>query len=212
MKKIISTLAAILFFNITVSSQAHYVFINFKEVQKPAIQNEFSYPEKTVSSAIDDKLTKMGYKSKDIKGYSMYKSVVLPELGNQPYDLYFKTDRKSRKDKDNTVVSMLVSSGNENFISDSSDSRTMNNAKNFLDNLMPSVAAYDLQQQINAQGDVVTKAEKKYKSLQNDGDDLQKKKRKLEQQIEDNIKAQKDQQAEIENQKKLFDAIKARQK
>lgn len=212
MKKVIYTFIATLFFNTAIYAQAQYVFINFKDVQKPAIQSEFSYPEKTVSNAIDEKLTRMGYKSKDVKGYSMYKGVVLPELGNQTYDLYFKTDRKSRKDKDNTVVSMLVSSGNENFISDSSDSQTIYNAKSFLNNLMPSVAAYDLQQQINAQAEVVTKAEKKYKSLQNDADDLQKRKKKLEQQIEDNLKAQKDQQAEMEKQRQLFETIKGRQK
>ncbi len=212
MKKIIYTLTAILLFNLAAISQSHYVFIDFKDAQKPAIQNEYSYPEKTVNAAIDDKLKKMGYKSKDTKGYAMYKNVMLPELGNQPYDLYFRVDRKSRKDKDAAVVSMLVSTGNENFISDSSDSRTMENARAFLDNLMPSIAGYDLQQQINAQQDAVTKAEKKYKSLQNDADDLQKRKRKIEQQIEDNTKDQKNQQDEIQKQRQLLEALKARQK
>ena len=212
MKKYIYTLAAILLFHISSFSQAHYVFIDFKDVQKPAIQSEFSYPEATVNHAIDEKMSKMGYKSKDIKGYAMYKGVVLPELGGQPYDLYFRVDRRSKKDKDNAVVSMLISTGNENFISDSTDSRTINNAKQFLDNLMPSIAAYDLQQQVNGQADVLKKAEKKYSSLQNDADDLQKRKKKIEQDIEDNQKAQKDQQAEVERQRQLLEVLKARQK
>ncbi|MDB5223709.1 MAG: hypothetical protein JWN83_2376 [Chitinophagaceae bacterium] len=212
MKKLMYTLIAILFFNITVYCQAHYVFIDFKDAQRPAIQNEFSFSDKTVSDAIEDKLGKMGYKGKDNKGYTVYKGVVLPELGGRPYDLYFKADKRSRKDKDNTVLSMLISSGNENFISDVSDSLAINNAKNFLNNLLPAITAYDFQQQVNAQQDAVTKAEKKYKSLQDDADDLQKKKKKLEQQIEDNLKAQKDQQAEIEKQRQLFETIKSRQK
>ena len=37
-------------------------------------------------------------------------------------------------------------------------------------------------------------------------------KRKLEEQIQDNLKAQKDQQSEIEKQKQLFEVIKAKQK
>jgi hypothetical protein len=212
MKKIIYTLVAILFLNITLKAQSHYVFIDFKNAQRPAIQSEYSFPQKTVSDAIENKLNKLGYKSKEIKGYTVFKGVILPELGNQPYDLYFNVDRKSRKDKDVAVVNMLVSSGNEIFLSDSSDSRTMNNARSFLDNLMPSIAAYDLQQQVNNQQDAVTKAEKKYKSLQNDADDLQKRKKKLEQQIEDNLKDQKNQQAEIEKQRQLFETLKARQK
>lgn len=212
MKKIIYTLVAIFFFTATAFCQSRYVFIEFKDAQKPAIQNEFSFSDKTVSDAIEEKLSKMGYKSKDSKGYTMYKGVRLDELGNQPYDLYFKTERKSRKDKDNTVVTMLVSTGNESFISDASDSMTISRAKTFLNNLLPAVEAYDLQQQVTAQQDAVTKAEKKYKNLQDDADDLQKKKRKLEEQIQDNLKAQKDQQAEIEKQKQLFETIKAKQK
>jgi len=212
MKKIIYTIISVLIFNFTVSSQARYVFIDFKNAQKPAIQNEYSFEEKTVSKAIDDKLNKMGYRGKGVKGYTMYRGVMLPELGNQPYDLYFKVDKKSKKDKDNAVVNMLISTGNENFISDTANSTTINNAKTFLDNLMPAVAAYDLQQQINTQEDAIKKAEKKYKNLQNDADDLQKRKHKIEQQLEDNLKDQKDQLAEIEKQKQIFEALKGRQK
>ena len=212
MKKLINILFLTLFVSVTANCQAHYVFINFKDAQKPAIQSEFSYPERTVNDAIQDRLNKMGFKGKDVKGYTVYHGVVLPEFDNQPYDLYFKVDRKSRKEKDVAVVNMMISSGNENFISDSSDSRTINNAKNYLDNLKSSIAAYDLQQQVNGQQDALNKAEKKYKSLQSDADDLQKRKRKLEQQIEDNQKAQKDQQAEVEKQRQLFESIKSRQR
>ena len=211
MKKLIYTVVAFIFFH-TAHSQARYTFIEFRDAQKPGIQTEFSYPDKTVTDAIEEKLSKMGYKGKDTKGYTVYKGVVLPELGSQPYDLYFKVDRKSRKDKDVSVVNMLISNGNENFISDTSDSRTINNGKSFLDNLMPSIAAYDLQQQVNNQAEALKKAEKKYQSLQDDADDLQKKRKKIEQQIEENLNAQKEQRAEVEKQRQLFESIKARQK
>ena len=211
MKKIIYTLSAFILFSTTVMSQASYVFIDYKDAQKPGIQNEFSYSEKTVADAIEDKLGKMGYKGNNSKGYTVYKGAVLPELGNRPYDLYFKVDRKSRKDKDVAVVNMLISTGNENFVSNVSDSLAISNAKTFLNTLTPSLAAYDLLLQVNSQQEAVNKAEKKYKSLQDDADDLQKKKKKLEQQIEDNYKAQKDQEAEIEKQRQLYQAIKARQ-
>lgn len=212
MKKIIFTSVTFLLFISVTISQSRYVFIDFKDVQRPAIQNDYSYPEKTVSDAIDDKLTKMGYKSKDVKGYTVYRNVVMPEIGSQPYDYYFKIDRRTKRDKENTTVSMLVSTGNEIFVSDSSDSRTMDNARTFLNNLMPTLAAYDLQLQIKNQSDVVSKAEKKYKSLQNDADDLQKKKKRIEQQIEDNLKDQKNQQAEIEKQRQIYESLHSRQK
>lgn len=211
MKKIIFTLISISLFQASFS-QARYTFIAFKDVQKPALQAEYPYPEKTVSNAIDAKLTRLGFKGKDYKGYTVYRSVNLPELGSQRYDLYFKVDRKSRKEKDAAVVNMLISAGNENFIDESSNSEVINNGKSFLDNLMPSIAAYDLQQQINALEEILNKAEKKYKNLREDADDLQKRKRKIEQQIEENLKDQKDQQAEVEKQRQVLDALKVRQR
>jgi len=207
--KFVTTLVAIMLCSAGFS-QARYTFIEFKDAQKPGIQNDYSFSDKTVSDAIEDKLSKMGYKGKESKGYVMYKGVTLPELGNKSYDLYFKVDRKSKKDKDNSTVNMLISTGNENFV-DTSDNMTIGNAKAFLNNLAPSIAAYDLQVQINNQDDAVKKAEKKYKSLQNDAEDLQKKKKHLEQQIDDNIKAQRDQQAELDKQRQLYDALRSRQ-
>ena len=212
MKKFIYFLIPVLLINITVLSQSRYVFIDFKDGQKPAIVNEFSYPENTVSKAIRDKMEKMGYKGKDSKGYTIYKSVLIPEIGAATYDVYFKVDRKSRKEKDMSAVTMLISNGNENYITEAEDTQTINNAKSFLDNLIPNVQAFDLEQQIKAQEDVVNKADKKYRSLLNDADDLQKRKRKIEQQIEDNFKDQKNQQAEIEKQKQIFETLKAKRK
>ena len=48
------------------------------------------------------------------------------------------------------------------------------------------------------------KAEKKYKNLLDDADDLQKRKRKIEQQIDDNFKDQKNQQSEVDKQRQIF--------
>ncbi|MBA3674355.1 MAG: hypothetical protein H0W75_05250 [Chitinophagaceae bacterium] len=212
MKKYIYTIAALLLFHTNLFSQARYVFIDFKDGQKPALQNDVSYSEKVVSGAIKTKLGKMGYKGKESKGFDVYRGVTLPELGAGTYDLYFKVDRKSKKEKDISTVTMLISRGNEVYITEAEDSQTINNAKSFLDNLFVSAAAYSLDQEIASQLDAVNKAEKKYKNLIDDADDLQKRKRKIEQQIEDNLKDQKNQQAEIEKQKQFLETLKARKK
>jgi hypothetical protein len=212
MKKIIYTLIAVAFFNTALFAQARYAFISFKEGQRPAIINEFSYPENTVSKAIRDKMEKAGFKGKDSKGYTMYKNVSLPELGAAMYDVYFKVDRKSKKEKDMSEVTMLVSTGNENYITEANDAQTISNAKSFLNNLIPNVQAFDLEQQITAQEEAVKKSEKKYKSLLDDADDLQKRKRRIEEQIEDNYKAQKNQQEEIEKQRQIFETLKTKRK
>lgn len=212
MKKLAFIFTGILFFNLSVSAQARYVFIEFKDAPRPALQHDFFYPDKIVTNAIDEKLGKLGFKGKENKGYTIYRGVKLDELGNQPYDLYFRVERKSRRDKGNAVVTMLVSRGDEIFVTNATDSPAINNAKRFLNNLLPDVAAYNLQQQVNDQQEAISKAEKKYKNLQDDADDLQKKKKRIEQQIEDNLKAQTDQDSEVQKQKQLLETIKARQK
>lgn len=212
MKKILYTFITLLFLNATAYSQARYAFIDFKDAQKPAIVNDFSYPESIVTKALQDKMQKLGYKGKDSKGFITYRNVTITELGTTAFDVYFKIDRKSRKEKDITSVTMLLSRGNENFVTEADDAQAINNAKYFLDNLIPNVQAFDLQKQISDQEDVVKKAEKKYKNLQDNGDDLQKRKRKIEQQIEENNKDQKDQQSEIQKQKQILDALQAKRK
>jgi hypothetical protein len=210
MKKIIYTLIAILFYNFSVLAQARYVFIQFKDGQRPGIQNEVPYPEKVVRGAIQTKMENLGAKRKDSKGFDIYRGVVLPELGGGTYDLYFKVDRKSKSLQNISIVSMLVSRGSEVYITENDDPQTINNAKTFLDNLFVTAAAYSLDQEIRAQEETVSKAEKKYKNLTEDADDLQKKKKKIEQQIEDNIRDQKNQQSEIEKEKKLLETIRSR--
>ncbi len=212
MNKILYTLITLLIFSTTVSSQSRYVFINFKDAQKPGVQNDFSYPQNIVSKAISDKMEKLGYKGKESKGITTYKSVLLPELGAATYDIYFKIDRKSRKEKDATSVTMLVSAGNENFITEADNSQTINNAKYFLDNLIPGIQAFDLEQQIKDQEEAVKKAEKKYKNLQDDQDDLQKRRRKIEEQLSDNAKDQQNQQDEIAKQRQIFETLKLKRK
>ena len=212
MKKLTTCLFFIAFISSVSFGQSRYVFIDFKDAQKPAVANEYPYPEKTVTNAINDKMEKLGYKGKDSKGFIIYKGVTLSQLGSQSYDLYFKIDRKSRRDKENTSVNLLLAKGNEIFITEADDASTINNAKAFMDDLNIMIEAYDLEQQIVSQERDLNKAQKKYQNMLDDADKLQKSKRKIEKDIEDNLKDQKNQQAEVEKQKQIFETLKGKRK
>jgi hypothetical protein len=200
-------------FIITVSlAQSRYVFIEFKDAQKPAIANEYPYPEKTVANAIDDKMGKLGYKGKESKGFIIYKGVTLSQLGSQSYDMYFKIDRKSKRDKENTSVNLMLAKGNEIFVTESDDASTISNAKIFMDSLDIAIEAYDLEQQIASQESDFNKAQKKYQGMLDDAEKLQKSKKKIEKDIEDNLKDQKNQQSEVEKQKQIFETLKSKRK
>ena len=59
---------------------------------------------------------------------------------------------------------------------------------------------------------MVVKAEKRLKSLQSDKDDMERKIKKLQDDIKTNEKDQEKQNAEIENQRKALDALKGKRK
>ncbi len=170
------------------------------------------FPEKTIRDAFDNKMELMGYKGKDSKGFTVYKGVKMPELGNDSYDLYFMADKKSKKEKESSTVTLLISKGFDSFVADSNDAKVVTNAKNYLDTLKNMIADYDLQQQVMAQEDVVKKADKKYAGYVDDAADLEKKRKKIEKDIEDNKKAQTDQQAEIDRQKTILETLRGKRR
>lgn len=197
---------------IPVFAQSRYSFIDFNKAKQPAIVNDYIFSDNTVTKAIDGKMEKMGYKGKESKGFMVYRGVMIAELGPGPYDLYIKVDRKSRKEKDASSLTMMLSKGNEVFVSDIDDPVLMGNAKAWINKMDSTIIAYDLEMQIKSQEDLVKSAEKKYRTLVDDGDDLVKKKKRLEEQISENTKDQQQQRNEIEKQKQLYDALKGKRK
>jgi Skp family chaperone for outer membrane proteins len=211
MKKAFLFLSAVI---ITASSfaQSSTATVEYQKINRQAVVNDIPFPEKTVRDAIDNKMQQMGYKGKDSKAFTIYKGVKMAALGNDAYDIYFSVDRKSKKEKDMAVVTMLLSKGFDSFIADSTDATVINNAKIYLNNLREMVAAYDLEMQINDQAEVIKKADKKLANLKQDGEDMEKKKKKLENDIEQNKKDVEAQNAEIEKQKQIFETLKGKRK
>ena len=194
------------------AAQSRIVTVEYQKINRQAVVNEIPFPEKTIRDAINNKMELLGYKGKDSKGYTVYKSVRMPELGNDAYDLYFMADRKSRREKENSTLTLMLSKGFDSFVADSSDSNLMNNAKKYLDSIKNVIAAYDLEQQIIAQEDAVKKADKKSANLIDDGVSLEKKRKNIEQDIADNRKNQASQLVEVEKQRQILIVLRSKRK
>ncbi len=206
MKKLVTVAIAII--NCFVSlAQSRVEPVEFQKIPRQAAVMEYPFSTKTTQAAIYDKFTKLGYKSKETKGFMVYKGVRMAEIGSDMYDLYFMVDKKSRKDKDNSKITLLISKGLEQFVSDTLDATVFNNGKNYLTNFGPVIVAYDLEVQIKEQQEVVQKNEKKSSSLIEDSVSLQKEKAKLEKKISDNEQDQVTQKAEIEIQKQILTTL-----
>lgn len=211
MKKILLA-AVVLFVTLTASAQARTATADYNKTMQPAVEIEIPFEEKTVMKSLTEKMEKKGYKGKENKGYMVYKGVTMSELGSGTYDLYFKAERKSRKEKDITILTMLVANGFEKFVSETDDTALYNKMMNFLNAHTEQATAYDLELQIKEQQESTEKAAKKYTNSVEDGQDLVKKKEKLEKEIAENIQKQAELKAESEKQVQILDTLKAKRK
>jgi len=203
---------AFVLFSAAAAAQSTTATVEYLKVNRQAVVNEIPFPEKTIRDAIDNKMEQMGYKGKESKGYMVYKGVRLPELGSDSYDLYFMADRISRKNKENSTLTLLISKGFDNFAADSTDGTLISNAKKYLDSIKLMIAAYDLELQITAQEDAVKKSDKKYTNLVDEGESLEKKRKNIEQDIETNKKDQANQKAETEKQRQILETLRGKRK
>jgi len=193
-------------------AQAYTGQSDFKKSVHSAVLKEMPYDQDIAAEAINNKFKNLGYNGKSDDDYKVYRGVKLSEIGPDTYDLYIKTDRKSKKEKDKCVVCMLISKGNENFVNEAGDPELFANAKSFLDKTLNDVAAADLEKQISDQEEVVKKATKKLNGLSDDGNDLLKKKKKIEEEISNNQQDLENQQKEVSAQQQVLETLKAKRK
>lgn len=161
---------------------------------------------------VEERFGKLGYKSRESNGYYTFKGARIKEIGSDSYDFYFKTDRKNRRDKDNTTLTMLISSGYEKFIGDTTNASVISNAKSFLNSQVNGTADFDLDLQIAAQEELLKKADKSLAGMVEDGQGLSKKREKIETDIQENLKKQETQKAEAEKQLLIFNTLKEKRK
>lgn len=207
MKKIILSLFFVAASFITFS-QTRYGTAQYNKKEVPAVIGEIPYEEDVVKEAINKHFEKLGYKGKKTNGYILYPAVTIPEIGQEPHDIYVLIERKSRQEKGTSVVTFLISNGFEQFADEANDPNTIGNTRVYLTNLRDVVADYDLELQIAAQEEVVKKSEKKYENLQEDGVSLLKKKKKIEEDIAQNTIDQNVQKNEKERQRQILETLK----
>jgi hypothetical protein len=202
----------LLLFCLSASAQSETTTVNYLKAERDAVSNEIPFPEKTIMQAVDNKMGQMGYKGKDTKGFMVYKAVKSADFGSGEYDLYFIAERKSRRNKNNSTLTLMISKGGENFATVKTDKELLNNAKRFLDNISPVITAFDLELQINDQQETLNKTDKKYNNLVDEGQSLEKKRKNIEKDIDDNKKDQEKQLADLEKQKQILETLKAGRK
>ena len=186
-------------------AQVYEAKIDYNKISQAAIVGEYKYPEATVEKTLTDKLERMGYKVKSSKGYLIVSNAVISSISSKPMEYAFKIERKSKKEKDITVVSLVMNENNVNATVDN-----ISKAKSFLNDLSPAIDAVNTDNMVNDQYEAVVKSQKKLKNLQDDQNSMEKKVRNLQDDLKKNAKEQDDMQKEIKNQQEVLDAFKAK--
>jgi hypothetical protein len=179
--------------------------VSYNKKEQPAVISDYKFPQETVEKALREKLQSLGLKVKSSRGFLIASSSVISNIAAIPMDYAFKIDRKSKKEKDITTVFMVMTVGDVNNTPDNSS-----NAKTFLSDLAPAVDATNIDNMVSDQYTTLTKAQKKYKSLQDDQTSLEKKIRSLQDDLASNAKDQANQLLEVQRQQDILTTWKAK--
>ncbi len=211
MKKMSLLFICFFIISLTVSAQAYEGTIQYDKKKQAAIVTDYAYPPEAVENAFIQKMEKLGFKVKEEKGilnrdkgFLVFKNAYVTEISKDRMDYIIKVERKSRKESDEAVLYMIMSKEDENNIA-KMDAYDIGSAKSFLNNMLPDIEAANLELKIKAQEEVVAKAEKKLKGLQDDKIDLEKK-------LAENVKSQDDTIKDIETQKQSLEALRGKRK
>ena len=200
--KRIFILLCMLCISVFMYGQAKEGWVESQKKQQPAAVIELPYAPDVVTAAMNDHLSKKGRsRATDIKGFTTYRNTQPMQNDSINADMYFKIERKSRQDKGTTVVSLLINEPAEGTTTDSLRYLKMEQAKAYLNELVPAIEAYNLELVIKDQNESLIKAESKLKELANDGKDLESKRAGIDKKIAENKVAQQKQTDEIEAQK-----------
>ncbi len=186
--------------------------LEWQKTKIPATIIEIPQSASVTEAAIKQKLAQLGYNGKETKGVTVYKAVRIPEISSETIDLYLKVERKSRKEKDESVVYFAVARGYENFVKSGSDTGFIRSIHFYTNNFNGWAEAEALEREIKDQEDKLKSAEKKADDLQSESESLQKRLKKLQEDIEENKKNIEKQKLEVENQRKALDILRSKRK
>ena len=193
------------------SAQAYEGTIEYNKKKQQAFVIDYGYTAEAVEAAISQKIGKGGYEGRTEKGlfnknkgFIVFRRTVIPEIDQQSRDYAVKVEQKSRKETDQTTLYVIPLQDEVSVVS-TMNSDLVARAKSFLNNLSPDIEDAKLEIEIRGEEDGVAKAEKKFKELQDEKGQLEKKLQKNTEEIEK-------QQLMIENQRRDLDLLRGKRR
>jgi hypothetical protein len=206
MKKILTLLVAFVITQVSFA-QAYDGTVDYLKKSQAAVIVEYKYPQETVEKSLKDKLERLGLKVKSTKGFLVAYNAVINSISNNPIEYAFQVDRKSKREKETTVISMVMNVNDANVTADNAAK-----AKEFLNDLAAPIDALNVDNMVADQTGVLEKAQKKNKNLQEDIANLEKKIRNYQDDLAKTKREQDEQTKEVARQQEILNTIKAKKK
>lgn len=170
---------------------------------KPAFTAEYAYSKSLVMQTLAEKLKKeTSTKGAKFKGFIKYQAVVVSALTSNKIDVYTKVEGKNKK----PMVTMMVSTGYDNFVGANNDTVLAQNAIAFLNQLKNDVqTVLDLE----AQKAAVKEAEEKLKKAEKEKAKLAREKAKLEEKMVKEQKAAEKAGLKVDAERNKLDGLKS---
>jgi hypothetical protein len=182
--------------------------IEYQKGEKQVAIIELSYRPDVVEGALKNKLQTATVKEERIKGMQVFKGARVTSTDGQVVDMYFRVDRRGGKESNQSVVYLILGRPNENVaLRAADDAYRLDDARDFLNELPPVVAAYDLDVKIKSQEDLIKKSEKTIRGLSDDQKIYEKRIKDLEDKLAQNRKDQEKQTADLAKQKELYNSL-----
>jgi len=211
MKKISLLLTGFLCMSIVTMAQAYEGTTQYDKKKQIAILIDYAYPSQAVENAMIQRMEKLGYRAKEEKGILnrdkgilVFKSVYVTDISKEKMDYIIKVERKGKKENDESILYLILQKEGENAM-DKLEATDIGKAKLYLNNMLPDIEAANLELQIKAQEEVLAKAEKKLKGLQDDKIELEKK-------LSENATSQDNSIKDIEAQKQSLETLRGKRK
>ncbi|MCO5285040.1 MAG: hypothetical protein M9898_01355 [Chitinophagaceae bacterium] len=177
---------------------------------------EFGIPASEAESVIKDRMKALGYLPEKGKGPMVFKNVRISELGeDQAYDLVFDVSRKSRKESDRSIVSLISAKAGElpaGKLKRGEQAPTIVNspkAPAFLGSFNTAVVQKAYELDILAMAKDLEKSQKELDNLVKEQSKIEKKIQDAQDDLKKNQREQETVKAQIESQKKQLEEKKA---
>ena len=183
--------------------------VEYNKTQVPGVSIAIAgYDIAFIQNALIQRFEKdAGLKGTNSKEFRVYLSQNYPDFGTLNYDIYTLVKKATKKDSFITVY-LLVSKGNNNFVSQNMDGEFTDKMKEFLTNFVTYLKDFERIQKMDKLSGNINQLEKEYSTLVKDRDKLQKEFSSIEKKFKEKEKEVNAKANELEKAKAELDALK----